>query len=134
MSKILPEPPMVVASPSMVQTSPVTDSLIVMVSVIVSPLLATRCYCCWLTWQWKRWASASRPRSWCSVRRRRCCPECQCRKLAAMESTLVSSSVSAGVNVAVQVIAVTGCQRKVYRLESSGHRWRRQRLPLRTRR
>jgi hypothetical protein len=36
----VPEPPMVVASPSMVQTSPVTDSLIVMVSVIVSPLLA----------------------------------------------------------------------------------------------
>jgi hypothetical protein len=31
---------MVVASPSMVQTSPVTDSLIVTVSVIVSPLLA----------------------------------------------------------------------------------------------
>ena len=36
----VPEPPMVVASPSMVQTSPDTDSLIVMVSVIVSPLLA----------------------------------------------------------------------------------------------
>ena len=36
----VPEPPIVVASPSIVQTKPVTDSLMVMVSVIVSPLLA----------------------------------------------------------------------------------------------
>ena len=36
----VPEPPIVVASPSIVQTKPVTDSLMVTVSVIVSPLLA----------------------------------------------------------------------------------------------
>ena len=38
--QLVPEPPIVVASPSIVQTKLVTDSLIVMVSVIVSPLLA----------------------------------------------------------------------------------------------
>ena len=36
----VPDPPIVVASPSIVQTKPVTDSLMVTVSVIVSPLLA----------------------------------------------------------------------------------------------
>ena len=36
----VPDPPIVVASPSIVQTKFVTDSLIVRVSVIVSPLLA----------------------------------------------------------------------------------------------
>ena len=36
----VPEPLMVAVSPSIVQASPVTDSLAVMVSVIVSPLLA----------------------------------------------------------------------------------------------
>ena len=35
------EPPELVASPSMVQTSPVTDSLTVMVRVIMSPLFAS---------------------------------------------------------------------------------------------
>ena len=36
----VPEPPIVVASPAIVQTNPVTDSLAVIVSVIVLPVFA----------------------------------------------------------------------------------------------